>query len=270
MKRCFLVCKQVVMAVGVWLAACAGAWGQLSAAASATASNVSPPVVLQGLVPDDSYRAPIVARLMALYGRERVVDRLSTGGVTASGAWRQDVARLLPASIRQVSKGQITLEGQVADIRGDVPSEAVRQQVIADLNQAAGGVYTVKHALKVVIPEQVLIDQALANRTVEFEPGSAVLTPAGGKLLDEMAKALGQFKGRSFELVGHTDGHGARASNLALSQARAEAVKAYLVGKGLSAQNLRTKGMGPDQPIANNGTEEGRARNRRIEFKLVV
>ncbi len=272
MKRCSLVCKQVVVAVTVGWAACVGAGAQQVPAVTPTggASVVAQPVVLQGLVPDDSYRAPIVARLMALYGRERVVDRLSTGGVTASGVWRQDVARLLPSSIRQVSRGQITLEGQVVDIRGEVPSEAVRQQVIADLNLAAAGTYTVKHALKVVVPEQVLIDQALANRTVEFEPGSAVLTPAGGKLLDEMAKALGQFKGRSFELVGHTDANGARASNLALSQARAEAVKAYLVGKGLSASNLRTRGMGPDQPIANNATEEGRARNRRIEFKLVV
>jgi OOP family OmpA-OmpF porin len=162
------------------------------------------------------------------------------------------------------------LEGQVVELRGEVPSEAVRQQVIQDLSHAAGRTYSIKHALKVVVPEQVLIDQALANRTVEFEPGSAVLTPAGAKLLDDMAKALGQFKGRSFELVGHTDGHGARQSNLALSLARAEAVKAYLVSKGLLAQNLRTKGLGPDQPIANNATDEGRARNRRIDFKLVV
>lgn len=272
MKRCSLVCDRVVMALVVgstWIGM-HSAQAQQAQPAQAGSPNAAPPVVLQGVVPDDSYRAPIVARLMALYGRDRIADQLATGGVTASGQWRQDVTRLLPPSIRQVSKGQITLEGQVVDIRGEVPSEAARQQVIAELTQAAGSTYTVKHALKVVVPEQVLIDQALANRTVEFEPGSAVLTPAGSKLLDEMAKALGQFKGRSFELIGHTDGHGARTRNLALSQARAEAVKAYLVGKGLVAQNLRTKGMGPDQPIANNATEEGRARNRRIEFKLVI
>lgn len=266
MKRCSLVCKR-------WKAAgpiAAVLFLASSVCAQQTESRAPAPVVLQGVVPDDSYRAEVVARLMALYGRERVVDRLSIGGVTASTQWRQDVVRLLPNSIRQVNKGQITLEGQVVELRGEVPSEAVRQQVIQDLSHAAGRTYSIKHALKVVVPEQVLIDQALANRTVEFEPGSAVLTPAGAKLLDDMAKALGQFKGRSFELVGHTDGHGARQSNLTLSLARAEAVKAYLVSKGLVAQNLRTKGLGPDQPIANNATEEGRARNRRIDFKLVV
>lgn len=265
MKRCFLACKSVLNgAVALGLACGPMAWAQQVEPAAVS------PVVLQGVVPDDSYRAEVMARLMALYGRERVIDRLSIGGVTASAQWRQDVVRLLPASIKQVSKGQITLEGQVVELRGEVPSEAVRQQVIHDLNQAAGRTYSIKHALKVVVPEQVLIDQALANRTVEFEPGSAVLTPAGSKLLEDMAKALMQFKGRSFELIGHTDGHGARQSNVALSLARAEAVKAYLIGKGLAAQSLRTKGMGPDQPIANNATEDGRARNRRIEFKLVV
>lgn len=269
MKRFSLACDRDIRAAQrrwaaamvLLLAGHSQAWSQVATAESQ--------VVIQGLVPDDGFRAAVVNRVMSLYGRERVVDRLATGGVTASSQWRQDLARLLPASIKQVSRGQITLEGQVIDIKGEVPSEPVRQQVIADLNQAAGGAYTVKHGLRVVVPEQVLIDQALANRTVEFEPGSAVLTPAGMRLLDEMSKTLAQFKGRRFELIGHTDGNGQRASNVALSLARAESVKAYLVGKGLSAQNLQTKGLGPDQPIASNQTDEGRARNRRIDFKLV-
>lgn len=230
----------------------------------------SPAIVVQGVVPDDSFRAAVVNRLMAIYGRERVQDRLTTGGVTASSQWRSDLSRLLPPSMKFVTHGQMVIEGQVLEIRGEVPSEAVRQQVITEMTQASGRQYTLKHQLKVVVPEQVLIDQALANRTVEFEPGSAVLTPSGAKLLDDMAKVLVQFKGRSFELIGHTDGYGARQSNVALSLARAEAVKTYLISKGLQAPNLKTRGLGPDQPIATNNTDEGRARNRRIEFKLVI
>lgn len=270
MKRCSLVSKHGAIKHLAWSVVTVAGWISMPSAAWSQTSPTESSVVIQGLVPDDGFRSAVVNRVMALYGRERVVDRLSTGGVTASAQWRQDVARLLPASIKQVSRGQITLEGQVVDIKGEVPSEAVRQQVIADLSQAAGGAYTVKHGLKVVVPEQVLIDQALANRTVEFEPGSAVLTPAGMKLLDEMSQTLAQFKGRRFELIGHTDGNGQRASNIALSLARAEAVKAYLVTKGLSPQNLQTKGLGPDQPIASNQTDQGRARNRRIDFKLVL
>jgi len=113
-----------------------------------------------------------------------------------------------------------------------------------------------------------VVDQALANRIVEFEPGSAVLRPAALPILDEMASAMTRLKGRKFEVIGHTDAMGARAGNVSLSLARAQAVKTYLIGKGLPAESLATSGMGPDQPVASNATDEGRARNRRIEFRV--
>ncbi|HET8869508.1 MAG TPA: OmpA family protein [Aquabacterium sp.] len=252
------------------------ALGVLALAASSLTWSQTPlmvsdlPVEISGTVPDEAVRSALVSRVMSLFGRERVVDHLVVGNFKASTPWQQDVGKLLPASIKQVSKGQVTIEGRVLEVQGSVVSESVRQQVIADLMQATGQAYVVKHQLQVDVPEQVLIDQALANRTVEFEPGSAVLTTEGTRLLDEMARTLLRFKGRSFELIGHTDGVGARASNQALSLARAESVKAYLIGKGLSAAQLKTRGMGADQPVASNTSEAGRAKNRRIEFKLLV
>ena len=73
---------------------------------------------------------------------------------------------------------------------------------------------------------------------------------------------------RRVEVIGHTDAQGSRASNVALSLARAQAVKSYLVGRGLDNERIATSGMGPDQPVADNLTEQGRARNRRIEFRV--
>lgn len=87
-------------------------------------------------------------------------------------------------------------------------------------------------------------------------------------MLDELAPVLLKLSGRKFEVVGHTDASGARAANVALSSARAEAVKAYLVGKGIASLAISTAGLGPDRPVADNSTEEGRARNRRIEFRV--
>jgi OmpA-OmpF porin, OOP family len=75
---------------------------------------------------------------------------------------------------------------------------------------------------------------------------------------------------RTVEIIGHTDNSGNRASNIALSQARADAVKGYLVAKGISPQQLTTNGVGPDQPVASNDTTDGRARNRRIEFRAGI
>ena len=113
-----------------------------------------------------------------------------------------------------------------------------------------------------------MLDSTLGNRIVEFESGQVNLTAAGKGILDEMAVALQKLKGRKVEIIGHTDDKGLRASNLALSQARADAVKAYLGSKGINPALMMTSGQGPDRPVAANDSMDGRARNRRIEFRI--
>jgi OOP family OmpA-OmpF porin len=114
-----------------------------------------------------------------------------------------------------------------------------------------------------------VLDAALANRIIEFESGKATLTDAGKAILDQMSVALLKVKGKRVELIGHTDNAGSRASNVSLSQARAEAVKAYVTGKGVNPDSIAVSGEGPDRPVADNRSAEGRARNRRIEFKVI-
>jgi len=69
-------------------------------------------------------------------------------------------------------------------------------------------------------------------------------------------------------VIGHTDNTGTREANLALSLARAGAVRSYLAAKGIAAASIAVAGAGPDQPLADNASAEGRARNRRIEFRV--
>lgn len=239
-----------------------------AAALATSVANRPGPVVASGTVPDEATRAALLARLRELYGADRVVDQLSLGAVVAPPQWREHVNRLLSPSLRQVTHGQLAIQGQTVEIRGEVPNEALRQQLASDMAQSLNPTYTVRNALRVAVQDQTVVDQALANRIVEFEPGSAVLRPASLPLLDEMAIAMTRLKDRRFEVIGHTDADGARAANVSLSLARAQAVKTYLTGKGLPADRITISGMGPDQPVASNATEAGRARNRRIEFRV--
>ena len=104
---------------------------------------------------------------------------------------------------------------------------------------------------------------------VTFEVNSDVITPEGKTILDE---AVGILQPRStvrLEIQGHTDNTGDKAYNQNLSEKRAQAVKAYLVGKNLSADRFETKGYGDTVPVADNATAEGRNQNRRIEFKVL-
>jgi len=114
-----------------------------------------------------------------------------------------------------------------------------------------------------VTEEKIELEQA-----VFFQSGKATILPKSFPLLDEVAAVLGARASMNVRVEGHTDSRGARAYNLRLSQARAEAVKAYLVGKGIGSDRMEAKGYGPDQPIDNNLTAAGRERNRRVEFLI--
>lgn len=116
--------------------------------------------------------------------------------------------------------------------------------------------------------EQRLIDETLGNRIVEFESGSTNLTPMGLGILDDMAGVLQRVGDKPVLITGHTDNVGNSTANLALSNKRAEAVKQYLIGRNINATRLSTTGKGDSDPIASNDNEEGRTRNRRIEFTL--
>jgi OOP family OmpA-OmpF porin len=98
--------------------------------------------------------------------------------------------------------------------------------------------------------------------------GSAV-TAAGKAKLDDL---VSKIKGIALEVViavGHTDSSGDKARNQRLSVQRAEAVKAYLVSKGIERNRIYTEGKGASQPVADNKTAEGRAKNRRTEVEVV-
>lgn len=104
---------------------------------------------------------------------------------------------------------------------------------------------------------------------VNFELSRSTLTKASLPVLDEAVKVLSQYPTIRIEVSGHTDNSGRREGNMRLSQARADAVKQYLVEHGIDEGRIVTRGAGPDEPIDSNATREGRASNRRIEFRVL-
>ncbi|WUR11722.1 OmpA family protein [[Empedobacter] haloabium] len=247
----------------------------LSLAAATAAAQVPAPVtplpgqvLVSGTVPDEGTKAMLLARVRELYGFDRVVDQLAIGNVVLPPNWHGHVQKLIGANLKLVSKGQLRVEGTDVSVRGEVASEAQREQVASAIATSLNPTYVVRNALRVAAAEQEMLDAALGRRIIEFESGQAVLRPSGLVILDEMAAALARVQGKQVEVIGHTDNKGLRESNLALSLARAEAVRAYLAGKGIDGAMIAVSGQGPDRPVADNATADGRARNRRIEFRV--
>jgi|YNPMSStandDraft_2_1061718.scaffolds.fasta_scaffold00062_37 outer membrane protein OmpA-like peptidoglycan-associated protein/flagellar hook assembly protein FlgD len=125
-----------------------------------------------------------------------------------------------------------------------------------------------------VIPVDILVEQTelglrIRINSIEFEFGKASLKSAKMPILDRLAQILKKYSAYEIEVHGHTDNIGSEQRNLELSLQRAEAVKEYLVKKGIPARRMTTKGFGFQYPVADNATEEGRRKNRRVEFILI-
>jgi outer membrane protein OmpA-like peptidoglycan-associated protein len=114
------------------------------------------------------------------------------------------------------------------------------------------------------------ITEAVSSRSyhIEFQTGSAIIRPASYKMLNEIFESAVVAEGLKLGVYGHTDNNGSDAVNVPLSEKRAAAVKEYLVSKGLKDSQIETQGFGSSKPVADNSTEDGRSRNRRVEIVL--
>ncbi len=118
--------------------------------------------------------------------------------------------------------------------------------------------------------KDIKMSKELTRLLVYFDFDKAVLQRESNVDLDNAAKWLKANPDLRVELSGHTDNVGTQEYNLKLSSDRASAVKEYLVRKGVDGTRIVAKGYGMEQPVANNDTEEGRARNRRVEFRVIA
>ncbi len=176
-------------------------------------------------------------------------------------------------------------DGRELVLEGVAPNQEAREQA-GDIARQVWGVRSVDNQLRIVMakptpepavspPEpspfavcQQKLDELLGNNRILFETDSATLKPASNLLLDELAAIAGGCPNAGIQVSGHTDARGSDEFNSWLSQARAESVTSYLASKGVDASRLSAIGYGASQPIADNVTVAGRARNRRIEFRL--
>lgn len=110
---------------------------------------------------------------------------------------------------------------------------------------------------------------AVYELDIHFQTAKAVINPSSYKVLNELVELMKRKKKMSIELAGHTDSDGSAESNLKLSKDRANAVKAYLTKKGISSSRVQTVGYGETKPVESNSTEQGKARNRRTEVRVI-
>lgn len=104
---------------------------------------------------------------------------------------------------------------------------------------------------------------------ISFDTGSSIVKASFRPPLDSVAQSLVEYPDSQIQVYGHTDSVGTHALNMRLAQDRAQAVANYLQSRGVNANRINVIAIGPDNPVADNATAEGRAKNRRVEIKIV-
>jgi outer membrane protein OmpA-like peptidoglycan-associated protein len=160
-----------------------------------------------------------------------------------------------------------TPAGETVDASGcPVPKDSDRDGVTDGVDRCPGTPVGQRVNANGCPPLFIGVQRTLVLQGVNFEAGSANLTDQSHNTLDRVAAAIIGNPDVRVEVAGYTDNTGGAAANLRLSQARADAVRAYLIGKGVPAPQLTSRGFGSANPIAFNTTAVGRARNRRVEL----
>jgi OOP family OmpA-OmpF porin len=229
-------------------------------------------LTLTGYVPDNNVHAGIVAAASRKFFNEKVVDNLKASLGAPSG-FASAVAPALGA-LSRLSTGTLVISDREVKLSGDALYDAapaqLRGNLVKDLPQGwqLKADISVKPAAAPVDATvcQQLFSEVLAKGTIRFESGRSTLDLDSAGLLDHLTEIALRCPTINIEVAGHTDADGDSAANQALSERRAQSVVDYLVKAGLPAGRFTAIGYGSTQPVAANDTEEGKARNRRIEF----
>ncbi|EIJ70450.1 OmpA family protein [Pasteurella bettyae] len=225
-------------------------------------------LTVSGTVQNDSIKASLLEAFKGLAGGLPLVDKLMVDPQTGKFAFSDF------AGLANLFKNFPGVSGSFADkvlnLVGSVESDSAKSSLVDGVKSVLGNLFSVNaDAVKVVEPEaKEIADMSLANLDLDivFATGSSDINPRYFRRLNALAKYFVENNRRG-EIAGYTDNVGDAAANQKLSEARANAIRNYLVSQGVPADALVAVGYGQDNPIADNNTEEGRAKNRRIEFR---
>lgn len=238
-------------------------------------------VRLSGPVADAAAREAVASYAAALFSKARVADQLVIDPDVPPGwsAWVLASVEALSALEEgdvDVTKEGVRLSGRSLDRDAahrvaDLLAAKVGPGAVTDVTfdaAAARAAAQVAHPRPEICAAQV--EAILDSEQIGFEKGSAAIAPESRGVLGAIADVLRGCPGVDFEIGGHTDSQGSAEANRSLSEARAGAVLAALRAQDLPQVGLVARGYGADEPVADNATDAGRARNRRIEFTLVA
>lgn len=240
-------------------------------------------VVVRGDLSTQDRKDSVSTALEAGFSQVDVDDVEVVEGLAEESAWLGKVLSLVLSARESLFEGLVIVapSQELLVLSGEVETKAQRNALNDEVTRTAAEIgFDVNPAVRA--PEtdvptqeeveelQVDLNALLEGQVVEFRTNSDEITEQGTELLDQILEIISLAPNIRIEIAGHADAAGSAENNLTLSQDRANAVLAYLVAAGQDEERFDVLAFGDTQPIGDNSTEEGRALNRRIEFRALL
>jgi outer membrane protein OmpA-like peptidoglycan-associated protein/osmotically-inducible protein OsmY len=246
-------------------------------------------VTLEGYVPTQETREAVVEKAGALFGEINVIDSLFVAH-GAPDSWQESTILGLE-KLNVLEHGVVDLEDSKFLLSGEIERRAQAEVLKENIKNGLDSRYQTQFDIKVVehdtpqikepiqerakrskqvAPQacQAALKEAMAKEKIQFNYNKATIKESSYPLLNQIVKIAKACPKEMIEIGGHTDSIGSYDYNKILSQKRADSVKAYMMKQGIKKERLKAIGYGERKPIADNMHKEGRAINRRIEFRI--
>lgn len=242
-------------------------------------------VYVRGVYPDSASRQSAVQAAQAAFGAGAVRDETTLSGKGGTLGWPEETLKSLSA-LKSVRGLELSAGGDLVTLTGQVGSAAERERLGGIIKASLPATVALENRLTLAgeklatlappasaaLPEterkstQQTLNGVVGSGEVLFATASSRIRPEAYPYLDNIAETLKSQTAATVVVGGHTDNQGEESGNRQLSQKRADSVRSYLIARGVPARHLFAQGFGSSQPVANNNSEEGRRRNRRIGF----
>jgi len=230
-------------------------------------------VTLEGEAPDEPSRARLIDEAQRIYSGSSVTDNMKVVGATPE-PWLS-ATRVALEQLARLRRGDVEMSDKTLMIEGAAESDKVADNIRSVLStdlppgyKAQDSITVMSETEKAADSCQTLMRATTAKGIINFARASADLTSDSTQTLKELVEVANECPSFKIEIEGHTDAEGTDERNQRLSNRRANAVADFLAQNGVDRSRLSTIGYGATRPIADNATEEGRAKNRRIEFNV--
>lgn len=233
-------------------------------------------LTIEGTVPEGATQGQIAELVARAFGASDIEMTLDPVPDLPEGTGDAIGIAIRAASL--LATGEVTVEGPVITVKGRAFTGVGATRLSSDIAGAVPRGFRLDTSVGVAkagpaVPPaecQALFDEVLKVGTIHFATASAEIAQESHGLVDRLAAIAARCPDARLVVEGHTDTEGDPASNRTLSKARADAVVTILTSTGIDPARLTAEGFGSDRPVADNGSPEGRAQNRRIEIRVAV